>query len=322
MDLSVIVVTKNEAANIGRCIESILADTKGLKTEIVVVDSRSDDGTVEAARTYPVTVAQLQANALITSHAGRYVGTLLSTGKYLCYLDGDMVVIPGWMPKAIEILKKGEVQAVGGRLFRVFPGEDLSMNHPDNYVMGPVHGFGGAGVYVGDLIRSVGPFNPFMRGEGERELGFRLRRAGAKILRVDVPMVYHMDKPRTVGEIDEKAGMFAGIGQAFRRYPTEEITRSLLKAHRIILLEIAFVWALILVPVILLVLGHAAAAGIAAVLSLLIFGGLTIWKGVAKTALYVRSRVMNSVHVVRGLFLGLKDSREYFALYDVIRRAS
>ncbi len=322
MDLSVIVVTKNEAANIGRCIESILADTQSLTAEIIVVDSRSDDGTVEIAQTYPVTVAQFTADALITSHAGRYVGTLLSTGRYLCYLDGDMIVIPGWIPAALAILKKGEVQGVAGRLFRVRPGEVPSMSHIDDYTMGLTHGFGGAGVYRGDLIRAVGPYNPHMRGEGEREMGFRLRRAGGKLLRVDIPMVYHMDKPRTVGEVDEKAGMFAGIGQIFRRYPTEEITLSLLKAHRLIFFEIAFVWFLLVSPIVLLILGYPMSASVVATLTLMAFIGLTLWKGAGKTALYIRSRIMNSIHIMRGLFLGLRDAKEYVPSYDIIRKAS
>lgn len=322
MDLSVIVVTKNEASNIGRCIESVLADTHGLTAEIIVVDSRSDDGTVEIAQKYPVTVAQFTADALITSHAGRYVGTLLSTGRYLCYLDGDMIVIPGWIPAALDVLGKGEVQGVAGRLFRVRPGEAPSMSHIDTYTMGLTHGFGGAGVYRADLIRTVGPYNPHMRGEGEREMGFRLRRAGAKLLRVDIPMVYHMDKPRTVGEVDEKAGMFAGIGQIFRRYPTEEISMSLLRAHRLIFFEIACVWLLLVSPILLLTLGYHLAASLVATLALMAFLGLTLWKGAGKTALYLRSRIMNSVHVVRGLFLGLRDATEYIPSYTIIRKAS
>lgn len=322
MDLSFIIVTRDEAANIGACIESVLADTRGLTVEIIVVDSRSSDATVDIARRYPVTVAQLRADALITSHAGRYIGTLLSTGRYLCYLDGDMIVIPGWVPSAIKILEREECQAIAGQLFRVRPGEDLSFQHPANYPLGFVHGFGGAGIYRGDLIRSAGTFNPFMRGEGERELGFRLRRAGAKLLRVDTPMVYHMDKPRTVYEIDEKAGMFAGIGQAIRRYPTQEITFSLLSAHRLVFLEIGLVWLMLLLPFVLLVVGLPVPAAVAGCVALLFFLSLTLWKGMKKALLYLRSRIMSSLHVVRGLLLGLRDAKEYVASYDILRTTS
>lgn len=46
MKLSVIIITKNEAAHIGDCIDSVLP----LAAQVVVVDSGSTDGTVEIAR--------------------------------------------------------------------------------------------------------------------------------------------------------------------------------------------------------------------------------------------------------------------------------
>lgn len=322
MDVSVIVVTKNEAGNIGRCIESILADTKGLDVEITVVDSRSDDGTVQIAQRYPVTVALMGADALITSDAGRYVGTHLSKGRYLCYLDGDMIVIPGWMSMAIKILEEGDVQGVAGRLFNVLPGEELSIDHVDDYVLGLTDCFGGAGVYRGDLIRAVGPFNPHLWGEGERELGFRIRKAGAKLLRADIPMVYHMVKPRTVGEIDEKAGMFAGVGQIFRRYLGQEISLSLLKAHKQTFMEIVLTWLTLASPIVLLLLGYLWAALVAAGLVLLMLVGLVLLKGPRKTSLYIRARVMNSLHIIRGFFLGLPDPGKYVLSYVVLDRTT
>lgn len=48
VDISIIVITKNEERNIGRCLKSVLP----LSAEIIVVDSLSDDRTVEIARTF------------------------------------------------------------------------------------------------------------------------------------------------------------------------------------------------------------------------------------------------------------------------------
>ncbi|MCX7222522.1 MAG: glycosyltransferase, partial [Burkholderiales bacterium] len=45
MDLSVIIITKNEAAHIAACLASV-----SFADEIIVLDSGSTDGTVELAR--------------------------------------------------------------------------------------------------------------------------------------------------------------------------------------------------------------------------------------------------------------------------------
>lgn len=318
MELSVIIVARNEAANIAACIESVLADTSGMEAEVILVDSRSDDGTVEIARRYPVTIARFRPGAWMTSDAGRYVGTQVCSGKYLCYVDGDMILVPGWIPKAVEVLATGEVAGISGIVFRVYPGESLSFDHRDNDPVGYVHGFGGSGVYRGDAIRLVGPFNPWLWGEGERELGYRLRRTGARLLRVDVPMAYHMDKPRTREEIDEKAGMFAGVGQVLRRYPGKEIFFSLLATHKQIFATIAAIVLVLAVPVLLLLSGRAGAAMLIVGLAALLLLGLFLWKGYRKTFLFLRARLMTIVHIAKGVGLGMPDASRYPASYDIL----
>ncbi len=49
MDLSVVVISRNEEAAIAACLKSLLAGTAGLETEIILVDSASTDRTVEIA---------------------------------------------------------------------------------------------------------------------------------------------------------------------------------------------------------------------------------------------------------------------------------
>lgn len=51
-DISVIVTSANEAANIGRCLDSV----RGRFDEIILVDSFSSDDTLDIARKYPVTI--------------------------------------------------------------------------------------------------------------------------------------------------------------------------------------------------------------------------------------------------------------------------
>src|SRR5215469_3560219 len=57
VELSVVLITKNQAWNIARLIESVLDATSSvLSKEIILVDSASTDQTVEIAGRYPVTI--------------------------------------------------------------------------------------------------------------------------------------------------------------------------------------------------------------------------------------------------------------------------
>jgi glycosyltransferase involved in cell wall biosynthesis len=52
MQLSVVLITFNEEANLGRTLQSVQALAADGKGEIIVVDSESTDRTVEIAKTY------------------------------------------------------------------------------------------------------------------------------------------------------------------------------------------------------------------------------------------------------------------------------
>lgn len=80
--LSVIVITKNEAHNLARCLDSVV----GLADEIIVLDSGSDDETVEIAKRYTsrVYVAPWEGYGLQKQRALSY-----ATGQWVLNLDAD-----------------------------------------------------------------------------------------------------------------------------------------------------------------------------------------------------------------------------------------
>ena len=61
------------------------------------MDSASSDGTMDLIRRYPITAVRLEANPLLCPSAGRYMGNLHSHGKFVYFLDGDMIPIKGWI---------------------------------------------------------------------------------------------------------------------------------------------------------------------------------------------------------------------------------
>src|SRR3954447_26315916 len=98
IQLSVVFITRNQAWNVRRLVESVLSQASPfLSIEIVLIDSASTDETVEIACEYPITVISLDADQRLTAAAGRHVGYQHVTGRFILFLDGDMELYPGWL---------------------------------------------------------------------------------------------------------------------------------------------------------------------------------------------------------------------------------
>jgi glycosyltransferase involved in cell wall biosynthesis len=89
--LSVVIITHNEESNLAHTLESVKALVADGKGEIIIVDSGSNDGTVEIAKSYGAKVFiedwkgyAAQKNSAIDK----------ATGDYILSLDADEVVSP------------------------------------------------------------------------------------------------------------------------------------------------------------------------------------------------------------------------------------
>jgi glycosyltransferase involved in cell wall biosynthesis len=88
--VSVILTTKNEAANIERCLASVAAQTLR-DIELIVVDNGSTDRTKELARRYTAKVFDHGPER----SAQRNFGVKQASGELILYLDADMALSPG-----------------------------------------------------------------------------------------------------------------------------------------------------------------------------------------------------------------------------------
>lgn len=106
--LSVIVPAHNVAPYVGRCIESVLAQTFD-SYDFVIVDDCSDDSTGHIIDEYAavddrVVVAHLERN--VGPGPARNIGIRQSTGEYLIFLDGDDALPPGALTKIARRLEE------------------------------------------------------------------------------------------------------------------------------------------------------------------------------------------------------------------------
>ena len=95
--VSVVITTKNEEKNIENCLRSIREQTFA-GVELIVVDNFSEDRTAEIAKQYDAKV-YFKGNE---RSAQRNYGAEVASGKYLLYLDADMILSPSLIEDCME----------------------------------------------------------------------------------------------------------------------------------------------------------------------------------------------------------------------------
>ena len=230
--LSVIVIGRNEEANIARTIESVLDGTACLpRSEIILVDSASTDRTTEIARNYPIGVLCLRPSWLLSAAAARYVGFIHTNGEYVMFLDGDMALDRDWLTKTLPYLRDHpEVAGVSGVLVEIDAqtGKPMKATRQNKVGNAPVEVsyFGGAALYRRSALAQVGTFNPYLISEEEPELCMRIRQAGYRLVCLPYPMATHYCIPwRTWPGLMRRLrrGYYAGFGQALRYHLGDDI---------------------------------------------------------------------------------------------------
>lgn len=194
---SIVIATYNRSGPLKKLLAKLAAqDVVSGTYEVVVVDDGSDidpGPVVEAfARRIPITFVR-QANAGVA--IARQRGVESARGRYVVFLDDDMLVFADFVRKHIEAQADSDDRVVMGELlpdahvadmplFERFHAEQLARSAQKHASTG---GFRGVDVYTGNLsmpralfLRSGG-FDPDFFIE-DVELGVRLERCGARFV--------------------------------------------------------------------------------------------------------------------------------------------
>ena len=208
--LSVVVIGQNEGTNLPALFASL---PKGSDTEWLYVDSGSEDESVEIAKAAGAKVFVIKPESVYSAATGRYAGTLEAKGKWLLYLDGDMVLRKEFI-LFLERLKKDSNQVTpeappdaaafcGRTINRCFNGQGELISEQDYTVlskkeMGETHGFGkvaryhgGAVLYKKEAVLKAGNWNPAILQLEEIDLLSRVKAQGGKLRALDIPMAEH-----------------------------------------------------------------------------------------------------------------------------------
>lgn len=119
MLLSVIIPTRNRAERLADLLDSLAAqEPVAFDWEVLVIDNASTDDTASVTRSkadmLPIEIRYImEPNPGL--HQGRHRGAREARGKYLGYLDDDMILAPSWV-QGVSLLVEGKADAVVGRI--------------------------------------------------------------------------------------------------------------------------------------------------------------------------------------------------------------
>lgn len=200
IELSIIIKTLNEAANIERTIRSARAAAGALNHEIVVADSLSEDDTVARALAAGAVTIQLINAEHRSCGVGAQLGFQIARGRFVYLLDGDMECVPGFIDAALAYLREhARVAGVAGDMAELSEGSyefEVRKKQFEQLAQGGWHGqspcLDGGGIFRREALEQVGfVTDRNLHAYEEKELGFRLTAAGWTMVRIPLAAVRH-----------------------------------------------------------------------------------------------------------------------------------
>lgn len=198
--ISFIVIGKNEGWRLTKCLTSIHAVIKEdsiVDYEILFVDSKSTDDSVERAQLFAdVKVFEItgECNAAIA----RNIGAMEAKGDILFFIDGDMEILPGFLPQIIKVDGKLLYPFISGIFEDHVYDEDwkfieikrrykLLENMPDSYE----NTTGGLFIIENKLWKSVKGMDTRFKRSQDLDLGLRLASKNNPLLRKSALLANH-----------------------------------------------------------------------------------------------------------------------------------
>lgn len=213
--VSVVILAKNEAETIGRCLDSLLTgqdrrEYEDVDLQLVVIDNESTDATASIAASKGAVVLNSDSKFLGEL---RNIGAAATSGDVLAYIDGDCTASPEWLVSGLRALEHQNVHAVTGVVAIpqdsswvvrawVLPGE------PEACLTSKV--FGASFFCVRDVFNQVGGFDDKKSAGEDSDLGTRLHAEGFRIKLEPGCRIIHWGYPSTLRGVIERQAWHVG----------------------------------------------------------------------------------------------------------------
>jgi len=326
--VSIIIKALNEEKRIVVAVQSALAAVRAVGGEVVLADACSSDRTVALASSYPIRIVQLAHADERCCGAGPQLGYQHSAGEFVYILDGDMEMLPGFLPAALAFMQAHPgVAGVGGRVVEM---NTSSLEYLARVERGQGHMQAGevdrldmGGLYRRAAVEQTGYFsNRNLHSYEEFDLAVRLRAKGWTLQRIALDAVRHHghDAPPYQLLVRRwRSRYICGLGEAVRAAWGQPHLRLVLTGVRELRLYAAvLLWWLVLLGCLVVAMPWpmrlAAFSVIAAVPFLLM-----AWRkrSASKAVFSVVSWCFNAAGLVRGLMAPQRPARERIGSVEI-----
>ena len=192
--LSVVIIGRNEGQRLVDCIQSVQAmNEPPPNMEIIYVDSDSTDGSLERAKILGAQVFQVHPERP-TAAIGRNAGWQAATAPLVLFLDGDTILQPDFVKKALLKLEDPKVAIVWGHLRERYPHASVYQRVIVlDWIFSPgISEFcGGIALMRRQVLEEVSGFDSRLIAGEEPEMCQRIRARGYIILHIGQPMASH-----------------------------------------------------------------------------------------------------------------------------------
>ena len=194
--IGAVVIGRNEGQRLIKCLASMQDEA----IQLIYVDSGSTDGSVKAARAANAEVVILDTSEPFTAARARNIGfNALANGlhppDYIQFVDGDCTLEPGWLTHAAQALEDSPgIGIITGWRSEIHPTKSIYNEMCEfewHRPAGDIAACGGDMMVRRTLFAELGGFNPKVIAAEDDEFCVRVRKAGARVHRLPIPMTHH-----------------------------------------------------------------------------------------------------------------------------------
>ncbi|KPL08786.1 MAG: hypothetical protein AMS26_23895 [Bacteroides sp. SM23_62] len=187
-----IIIGKNEGPKLIKCINSIkrTIDHNGIgEYEIIYVDSNSTDNSIELVNEIEGNIKIFKVTGNARPAVGRNVGAAESKADHYCFIDGDMELVPDFLPNVMDDSGNLKYPFVSGQFENFYYDENDHRIGSELYIKNVMNKdqyqstTGGLFIIEKGLWDKVGGMDTRFKTGEDLDLGLRLAKKGHLLLR-------------------------------------------------------------------------------------------------------------------------------------------